>query len=105
MEQDLAKGRVRYAVDCRFHTEIAAASHNTIFLHVVKSIYDLINYSVKFHREKIFVTGEAQRKIFDHYRRVFDAVRDREPDKAEAAMKEHLTFVMQELKKWLAERE
>jgi len=102
MEHDLEEGEIRYEIDFKFHTEVAAAAHNTIFLHLMSSIYQLINYSIKIHREQMFVTRESQEKILNHHLRIFKAIQNRDPDEAEAAMKEHLLFVVEEFRKWSA---
>jgi GntR family transcriptional repressor for pyruvate dehydrogenase complex len=99
MEQDFEKGRIRPEVDFKFHTEIAAATHNTIFVHLIDSIYHLLNYSVKVHREQVFVTREDQETILNHHRKIFGAIRDQDPDEGEATMNEHLIFVASEFKK------
>lgn len=99
MERDLEKGRIRPEVDFQFHTEIAAAAHNTIFLHVISSIYQLIGYSIRIHREEVFVSREAQQEIFNHHLRVFKAIQNQDPSVAETAMNEHLQFVIKEFKK------
>ena len=99
MERDLEKGRVRPEIDYGFHIEIAAATHNTIFVHVIQSIHQLISYSLRVHREQIFVSMEAQKRIFDHHLSVFEAIHDRDPEAAEAAMRDHLQFVVREFRK------
>ncbi len=98
MEQDLEKDRIRPELDFQFHTEIAAATHNTIFVHLIQNIHQLISYSLKVHREQVFVTHEAQETIFSHYLRIFKAIQNQDADAAEAAMKEHLQFVLREFK-------
>ena len=35
---------IRAEIDVKFHTEIAGAAHNTIFLHLMQNIYSLIMY-------------------------------------------------------------
>jgi GntR family transcriptional repressor for pyruvate dehydrogenase complex len=40
-----------------------------------------------------------QETILNHHRTIFNAIRDRNPDAAEAAMKEHLAFVVREFKR------
>jgi GntR family transcriptional repressor for pyruvate dehydrogenase complex len=99
MERDLEKGRIRPEVDFQFHIEIAAATHNTIFVHLIQNIHQLISYSLKIHREQIFVAPDAQEMIFNHHLRVFKAIQDRNPEAAEAAMRDHLQFVVREFKK------
>lgn len=99
MERDLEKGRIRPEVDFQFHIEIAAATHNTIFVHLIQNIHQLISYSLRVHREQVFVSREAQETIFNHHLRVFKAIQDGDAEAAEAAMKEHLNFVVREFKK------
>ena len=102
MEHDFENGEIRYEIDFKFHTEVAAAAHNTIFLHLMSSIYQLIDYSIKIHREQMFVTRESQERILNHHLRIFKAIQNKDPDEAEAAMKEHLLFVVEEFRKWSA---
>jgi DNA-binding FadR family transcriptional regulator len=99
MEQDFEKGQIRYDVDFKFHTEIAAATHNTIYLHLIDNIYGLINYSIKVHREDVFTGRGDQEMILNHHRNIYDTIRAGNPDAAEAAMKEHLAFVVREFKR------
>jgi len=98
MEGDLEKGRIRSELDFKFHTEIAAAARNTIFLHLMQSIYQLIDYSIRLYREQVFVTKQDQETIFNHHLRIFKAIQNRDPDAAQAAMRTHLLFVVQEFK-------
>jgi GntR family transcriptional repressor for pyruvate dehydrogenase complex len=98
MERDLKRGRIRAEVDVKFHTEIVAASHNTIFLHMMQSIYNLIIYSIRLYRERVFLTRQDQETLYHHHQEVFKAIQDRDPDAAEAAMGEHLRFVIKEYK-------
>jgi GntR family transcriptional regulator, transcriptional repressor for pyruvate dehydrogenase complex len=100
MEQDFEKGQIRFEVDFKFHTEIAAATHNTVFLHLIDSVYQLINYSIRIHREQIFVARTDQETILVHHQKVFRAIEAGDPQAAESAMKEHLTYVVKEFKVW-----
>ena len=98
MEHDLEKGRIRAELDVKFHTELAAASHNTIFLHMIQNIYSLITYSITLYREQVFLTREDQETIFHHHLRIFKAIQNRDPDAAEVAMSDHLHFVVEQFK-------
>lgn len=96
MERDLESGKIRAENDVKFHTAIAAAAHNTIFLHLMQSIFQLIAYSIKIYREEVFLTQEDQQTIFSHHLRVYKAIKDRDPVAAETAMGDHLRFIIQE---------
>lgn len=99
MHGDLVRGRVRSNLDLDFHTEIAAAAHNTIFLHLMQTIHRLISYSIKLSRELFFLTQEYHEVFFDHHTRVFHAIERKNPDLAEKAMREHLGFVVEEYRR------
>ncbi len=99
MEKDLEKGVIRADVDMKFHIEIAAASHNTIFFHLMQTIHQLISYSVKLSREELFVEPEEQMRIFRHHTRIFNAIRECNPDAAEKEMRDHLQYVIAEYKR------
>jgi len=99
MREDLARGRIRSDIDLAFHTEIAAAAHNTIFLHLMQTIHRLISYSIKLSRELFFLTEEYQEVFLDHHTRVFQAIERGMPDLAETAMREHLSFVVAEYRR------
>ncbi len=96
MERDFESGDVRSEADSGFHAEIAAASHNTIFLHVMHNIIQLVNQSVAVNREKVFVSRDDQEKILNHHRQIYRAIELGDPRTAEAAMNRHLSFVVRE---------
>ncbi len=98
MERDLEKGRIRPELDFQFHIEIAGATHNTVFVHLIQNIHQLISYSLTVHREQVFVTSEDQETIFRHHLQIFKAIQKQDPEAAEAAMSEHLHFVVREFK-------
>jgi DNA-binding FadR family transcriptional regulator len=96
METDLERGRVRYELDFKFHAQIGAATHNTIYLHLMDSIYSLIRYSIKVHREELFADLDGQRTILSQHRLILTTIRNGPPEAAERAMREHLRFVVAE---------
>ncbi len=96
MEKDFETGSIHYELDAKFHKEIAGATHNTILTHLIGSVFDLIRESIKFHREQMFTGRKDQEKILVHHRKVYEAIRDQDPERAEAAMYEHLQFVISE---------
>jgi GntR family transcriptional regulator, transcriptional repressor for pyruvate dehydrogenase complex len=99
MEDDFAKGINRFELDLMFHNAIASATHNVIYLHFINSVYGLINYSIKIHRERVLYGRQDQMRILKDHRKIYDAIGDRDPDAAEAAIKDHLGFVVREFKK------
>lgn len=96
MERDFERGQIRHEVDFQFHAAIAAASRNTSYLEQVTRVYSLINLSIKVFREQVFVSREGQAAILDQHRKIFNAIREGKPEAAEAAMREHLDFVLEQ---------
>jgi GntR family transcriptional regulator, transcriptional repressor for pyruvate dehydrogenase complex len=106
MEKDLESGKIQAESDVSFHTAIAAATHNTIFLHLVQSIFQLIAFSIRIYREEVFLAADDQQTIFRHHLSVYNAIRNCDAVAAEEAMSEHLQFIIQEYRKrFLAEPE
>lgn len=99
MERDLEGGRIRPEADFQFHFEIAVATHNRFLLHLMQSIHELVEYSMKVHSEELFVNLEDQQKLFSHHLRVFKGIQNQDPDAAEAAMNEHFNHVIIEYKR------
>jgi GntR family transcriptional regulator, transcriptional repressor for pyruvate dehydrogenase complex len=96
MERDFESGEVRSEPDSRFHAEIAAASHNMVFLHLMHNIIQLVNQSVAVSRERVFVSRDDQKKILNHHRQIYRAIEHGDPRTAEVAMNRHLSFVVRE---------
>ncbi len=96
MEQDFKAYEIRPEIDVKFHMEIASATHNVIFAHLIDSVFQLITRAIELAREKVFLDRDDQRLILQHHRSVYEAIRDRDPDRAEAAMRSHLNFVINE---------
>jgi GntR family transcriptional repressor for pyruvate dehydrogenase complex len=96
MERDFKSYEIRPEMDAKFHMEIASATHNVIFAHLIGSVFQLIRGAIELAREKVFVDRDDQRLILQHHRSVYEAIRDRDPDRAEVAMRTHLNFVIEE---------
>lgn len=99
MQKDFDAGSIRYELDAKFHKEIAGATHNTILTHIVGSVFDLIRESIRFHREEVFVSRRDQKKILEHHMKIYEAIRDRDSERSEGSMYEHLQFVIREYRR------
>ena len=81
--------------DGLFHTAIAEASRNTALLHTVKSLWRM--------REKIPDVKETYQTVCFHdpdartqeHLDVFEAIRDRDPTRARAAMRQHFSRLIE----------
>jgi GntR family transcriptional regulator, transcriptional repressor for pyruvate dehydrogenase complex len=78
--------------DLEFHLKLAKASQNSLIPILIDPVIDLLREQ----RMRIFeVRGGAERGQF-HHRKIFEAVKLRNPEAARAAMKAHLEQVVQD---------
>lgn len=73
--------------DMAFHRQIAAMTGNPIFPALVEAMFGWLG---EYYRQLVRVRGAENLTIAEH-RRIFEAIAARDPDAAEAAMREHLT--------------
>lgn len=71
--------------DWKFHRGIAEASHNRHLMDVVERLY-AHSVRLKFLRP----SANPYAEVIEEYRAVLAALRDRDPDRAEAAMSQHI---------------
>lgn len=95
MEKAFEEGRSWEKEDADFHLAIAKATHNTIHMHIMSGIYDLLRESMS----KIFTDREKVKKLMTHHQQIFNAIKNRSPEKARQKTLDHLNFVESEVKK------
>ncbi len=86
--QRVKVGRRELAVeeDSEFHYTIAQASKNSVILKVVDMMMDILRES---RERSLQVAGRPEKSLAGH-RRIFHAIKRREPEGAEEAMRQHL---------------
>ncbi|TGD71729.1 FadR family transcriptional regulator [Mangrovimicrobium sediminis] len=90
MEREDAEGSVTERADHSFHCVIAAASGNSALASVVEWLWDLRNnsqISTLFHQR---VREKGVHPSLDDHRRIFNAMRARDPLRAREAMRAHI---------------
>ena len=95
MERNLEGIKPSQDLDANFHIVIAQATHNIVWLHMMQSIFDAMKEFQQSVWRAVYLTQEDHRILFQHHRAVFEAIRDRNPDKARDDMLSHLTFAEQ----------
>jgi GntR family transcriptional repressor for pyruvate dehydrogenase complex len=79
-------------LDANFHTVIARATRNVVWLHMMQSIFDAMKEFQKNVWRAVYLTEDDHRMLFDHHRAIFEAIRNRDSERAREAMLIHLTF-------------
>ncbi len=101
MEKDLEKNIIDFKTDFSFHTEIANSTKNTIYMHIIESIHNILSSSLKFYREVLFTSYETQLILLNQHKKIFKNIAEKKPYEAEISMRDHLEFVIIEYYKWI----
>lgn len=99
MTAAVREGRLGSDADISFHMAIAYASKNIVQIHIMKSLYDLLFYGIKESLEHLYSEPRDLDSILQQHREILQAIRRRNPDEAYAAMKHHITFVQDFVKR------
>lgn len=94
MKEALDQGTSWEKQDADFHLAMAQATHNTIQTHMMFMIYDLLRESVA----RVFRDQRKMKKLFQQHYQIFNAIKNRSPDKAREKVLEHLNYVESEVK-------
>jgi GntR family transcriptional repressor for pyruvate dehydrogenase complex len=86
MFANLADPQTFLVHDVRFHRSVAAAADNPVLLALVEMISSLVYEQRRLTVERAHDLKESA----EMHRRIYQAIRDREPERARAAMSEHL---------------
>jgi DNA-binding FadR family transcriptional regulator len=85
--------------DRLFHLGIARATHNALLARTVAELWEWTRGPMWTRlNDNLYMRANRPRWLADH-ERIFDAIRRRDPDAAQAAMREHLVHVKDELLK------
>lgn len=92
MERNLAGMIPSQDLDANFHVIIAQATHNVVWLHLMQSIFDAMKEFQRGVWRAVYITETDHRLLYQHHRAVFEAIRDRDPERARDEMLAHLNF-------------
>ncbi|CAA7624117.1 FadR/GntR family transcriptional regulator [Magnetospirillum sp. SS-4] len=93
-EADISAGQHKSENDVRFHLAVARASQSGIYQHIVAVIRGVLREMVEYHRYELFPTREDDVMILEQHRAVFNGIKARDPEAAQAAMRLHLGWVL-----------
>ena len=84
-------------LDAKFHMAIIEASHNVVMLHMMRSMYELLQEGVFYNRKIMFEQSTSRSVLLDQHRAINEGLQARDPERAKAAVDAHLDFVLQSL--------
>ena len=74
---------------------IAYATKNTVHIHIMRNLYDLLFYGIKEALQGLYEEPGNLDNITEQHTKVFEAIRSHDPEAAYKAMKAHITFVIE----------
>ena len=85
-------------LDAQFHMSICEAGHNVVMLHMMRSMYELLQTGVFYNRQATFRQRSGRSELLDQHRVINEALQARDPEAARSAVHKHLDFVAAVLK-------
>ena len=91
-ERQFEDGIDKAEADVAFHMAVARASESPIYRHLLGVIRGTLSEMLKYHRTELFATPEDDQTVLRHHGAVVEAIEARDPERAEDAMRTHLTW-------------
>lgn len=95
MQVNLEAEKPSLELDALFHITVARATHNVVWLHLMQSIFDSMKQFQMSVWKAVYLTVEDHRTLYLQHREVYEAICNREPERAREAMMLHLGFAEQ----------
>lgn len=92
MRQNLELLQPSEDLDANFHLVVARATHNVVWLHLMQNIFDAMKEFQRGVWRAIYLTSEDQHQLFLHHQAVYQAINNRDAERARTLMLEHLGF-------------
>ncbi|RYG73204.1 FadR family transcriptional regulator [Lentibacillus lipolyticus] len=91
------------SADTDFHMAIAHATHNQLLIHLLVSVSGLISETIRETRKVLLYSDNRSEKLYTEHERIFEAIKNREPEQAHEHMYKHLDEVNKELFRYIDE--
>ena len=95
MEGDLKRNRLGAKADLDFHSAIVGATHNEAYIHIMQTLYDLLQEELRIAYGDIFRKKDKRKKLLVQHQNMFKAIRDHDPEKALNEALIHLCFALE----------
>ncbi|MBZ4687770.1 MAG: FadR [Clostridiales bacterium] len=101
MKRDLVNGNSGEEADIKFHYAIAEASGNSLLMKLMNTITDTMNQTISTTRQLwLSYDKGSPKRLFEEHKSIYEAIHERDKEKARSLMDQHLWKVEQELLKW-----
>lgn len=97
MENASGNEELASSADLDFHLAIANATHNKLLINLMSSVSSLISETIQETRKVFLYSDNTVEDLKVEHRRIFEAIKNRQPNEASEAMLEHLQNVQSRL--------
>jgi len=95
MEEDLKRNHLGAKSDFDFHSAIVGATHNEAYIHIMQTLYDLLQEDLRIAYGDIFRKRDKRKKLLLQHQDMLKAIRDHDPEKASKEALIHLCFAFE----------
>jgi len=88
-------GELGIEEDVSFHMGIAYATKNTAQIYLMRSFYDLLHFGIKANLKYLWEDPANLPVIQQQHTAIFETIKRHDPEEAYAAMRRHITFVLE----------
>ncbi len=81
-------------VDADFHMAVAYATKNPVHTYIMKNFHDFLFVGIQENLRMLYEDPKNIEDVLEQHRKVFNAIRRRDPEMAASAMKLHIRYVM-----------
>lgn len=80
--------------DVNFHLAIALATHNPMLLHIMQSLFNVLQKSISITLMDLFKEESQRQNVNDQHSKVLDMILKNDAEAAKASMQEHIAWVV-----------
>jgi len=85
--------------DVEFHYAVAEATRNALLVRLFRTVSAEFGRAVSVARRRLYLDKDNPRKLVEQHRRIYEAIKEHDPEAAAQAMLAHLTYAERELRK------
>jgi GntR family transcriptional repressor for pyruvate dehydrogenase complex len=102
MDSELGTEAVGEKQDLRFHLTLAEATHNPIMVKLLETISAQVEVTIRESRRlQLYRNKSMTQRFWLEHKAIFEAIRDRDPARAQTEMENHLLYVEQQIRDYL----
>lgn len=105
MEKARNDGEIGEEADMRFHMAIAKATHNDVLIHLMSSVSEVMLSVLQETRQVLIYNEQKTVSLIEEHQAIYEAIKERNPEKAYEHMLTHLRNVEKSLEKYMKFRD